>query len=162
MSRFIPYPLMAVALLIMWLLLQQSLSLGTFLLGAVISLFACWAVAALEPDRPKVRRPWLFVKLFFVVALDVLHSNIAVTRIVLAGRRRPSTSNFVTIPLELTDRTGLTLLACIVTATPGSAWLEYDTADSSVLIHVLDLPDPQAWSNMLKTRYESLLLEIFQ
>ncbi|HUH76679.1 MAG TPA: Na+/H+ antiporter subunit E, partial [Devosia sp.] len=111
---------------------------------------------------PKVRRPWLFIKLFFVVALDVLHSNIAVTRIVLAGKRRPSTSGFVTIPLELTDRTGLTLLACIVTATPGSAWLEYDTADSSVLIHVLDLPDPQAWSDMLKTRYESLLLEIFQ
>ena len=58
--------------------------------------------------------------------------------------------------------TGLAVLACIVTATPGSAWLEHRAADNSVLIHLLDLKSDQEWITTFKDRYETLLLEIFQ
>ena len=56
---------------------------------------------------------------------------------------------------------GLAILAVIVTSTPGSAWLEYDSSRNSVFIHVLDLVDEDQWRDLLKARYEKLLLEIF-
>ena len=62
--------------------------------------------------------------------------------------RRPSTSTMV--------------LAIILTATPGTAWLDYNSARGTLLLHVLDLVDESAWLTLIKTRYEHLLLEIFE
>ena len=162
MRQVLPYPLLSFGLLGMWLLLQQSLGLGQILLGSVVALFAGQAMAALQPVQPRIRKPLKIVWLFILVTIDVIRSNFAVALIVLQGRRREQTSGFITVPLVLRDRTGLAVLACIVTATPGSAWLEYDVTRDSVLIHVLDLVDEASWIETLKHRYERLLLEIFQ
>ena len=160
-KRILPHPLLAVALLVLWLLLQQSASLGHILLGAVIAILASQAMAKLEPERLVIRKPWLILKLIGFVTADIFRSNLAVARLVLAGRHREQTAGFLLLPLDLTNRSALAVLSCIVTATPGSAWLEYDAVHSTVLIHVLDLVDEQSWIDTLKTRYEALLLEIF-
>ena len=76
------------------------------------------------------------------------------------GRGR--TAGFVAIPLELRDRTGLAVLSCIVTSTPGTAWAEYDSQSGVLLIHVLDLIEEQDWIDLIKTRYEATLQEIFE
>ena len=162
MSRLLPYPMLAALLLMMWLLLQQSLNPGHFLLGTVIAVVASHAMAALQPQPVKVRRLGKIVKLIVLVTLDIIRSNVAVTRIILHGRPRRQTEGFLIVPLKLTNTYGLVILAGIVTATPGSAWIEYNAARSRVLIHVLDLVDEREWSETLKNRYEVLLLEIFE
>jgi multicomponent K+:H+ antiporter subunit E len=162
MRQILPYPLLSLGMLILWLLLQQSLGLGQILLGSVVALFAGRALAALQPEQPRIRRPFKIIQLMVLVAMDVLRSNLAVARLVLQGRHREQTSGFLLLPLELRDRSALAVLACIITATPGSAWLEYDAARGTVLIHVLDLADGQSWIDTIKHRYERLLLEIFQ
>ena len=82
--------------------------------------------------------------------------------IILQGRRRERVAGFVAIPLDLRDRTGLAVLACIVTSTPGTAWIEYGADSGVLLIHVLDLVDEEAWVTLIKTRYEAMLMEIFE
>lgn len=161
MTRLFPHPWLTVALTLLWLLLQQSVSLGQVLLGFLVAFAASHAMARLQPQRPKIRRPALLLKLFVAVVFDIMRSNVSVTRIILAGERRKSTSGLINMPLELKSPAGLAVLSCIITATPGSAWLEYMPADNSVLIHVLDLIDEQDWVDTIKRRYESLLLEIF-
>jgi multicomponent K+:H+ antiporter subunit E len=162
MKRVLPYPLLWLFLVVMWLLLNRSLGLGQILLGAGIALFACWGVAALEPPKPKLRRPGVMLALLGLVLVDIVRSNIEV--IILLLRRGPERHQpaFLVIPLELKDPNGLAVLACIVTATPGSAWINYDSARGNVMIHVLDAPDQAAWAETLKQRYEARLLEIFQ
>lgn len=162
MSRIFPYPLLTLALTLMWLMLQQSAGLGHILLGFFVAWLASLAMARLQPHKPRIRRPGLILKLAAEVTVDILRSNLAVTRIVVAGERRETTAGFLKMPLELKDPMGLAVLSCIVTATPGSAWLEYDPEESHVLIHVLDLIDEHEWIDTIKRRYESLLLEIFQ
>lgn len=162
MKRVLPYPLLFVGLLLMWLLLQQSLGLGHILLGGLIAFGATHAMAALQPERPKIRRPGKIIKLIVLVLADVARSNLAVAGIILRGRRDEHKSGFLLLPLELKDKSGLAVLSCIVTATPGSAWLEYDPVGSTVLVHVLDLIDEQEWIDTIKHRYEALLLEVFQ
>ena len=162
MTRIFPHPLLTVALTLMWLLLQQSVGLGNILLGFVVAWSASHAMARLQPHKPKIRRPGLVLKLIAEVTVDIIRSNIAVSRIILAGERRETTAGFIKMPLELKDPAGLAVLSCIITATPGSAWLEYSPAESSVLIHVLDLIDEREWVETVKRRYETLLLEIFQ
>ncbi len=161
MSRVLPYPLLTAALLLMWLLLT-SFSLGQFLLGGLVALMASRAMTALQPSKPRIRRWRVIPKLAGIVALDILRSNIAVFSIIIQGRRRERVSGFVVIPLDLRDPTGLAVLSCIVTSTPGTAWVEYDPASGILLIHVLDLIDKDEWVTLVKNRYEALLMEIFE
>lgn len=161
MSRVLPYPLLTASLLLMWLLLT-SFSLGQFLLGGLVALTASKAMTALEPSKPRIRRWRVIPKLAGIVALDILRSNVAVFSIIVQGRRRERVSGFVAIPLDLRDRTGLAVLSCIVTSTPGTAWVEYDPVSGILLIHVLDLVDKDEWVTLIKNRYEALLMEIFE
>ena len=54
----------------------------------------------------------------------------------------------------------LAVLACILTCTPGTAWVEYDSTANKLLIHVFDLVDEAYWIDLIKNRYERLLLEM--
>ena len=160
MNRFLPYPLLWLALLAMWLALNGSVAPGQVLLGAVIATFACWSVRRLEPPKPRLRHIGTILQLIGHVVTDVVRSNIAVIGLVVTGRT--PRSKFVTIPLELREPNGLAILACIITATPGSAWIEYDSMLNQVTIHVLDTEDEAAWNAALKRNYERRLMEIFQ
>jgi multicomponent K+:H+ antiporter subunit E len=161
MTSLLPYPLLAVSLFVMWLLLN-GLSAGHALLGAIIALAASRLMAALEPDKPRLRRWSRIPKLVLLVAADIARSNIAVARIILQGGHGKGAAGFVVIPLELSDRTALAILACIISSTPGTAWVEHHPGSGRLRIHVLDLVDEQYWIDQIKRRYESLLLEIFE
>lgn len=162
LRRWLPHPLMAGFLLLAWLLLRQSLSPGTILVGAVIALGLAWAFGRLRPPRARVRHWPLLGRLLLRVARDIVRSNLAVARIVLRPRHDGFRSGFVAIPLELTDPYGLATLACIITSTPGTIWVDHDSVRNVLLIHVLDLVDEDAWIATIKQRYERPLLEIFQ
>lgn len=160
MKRILPYPLLWLALVAMWLVLMGSVAPGQVLLGIVIATIACLAVAPLEPPKARLRNVGTILQLIGIVAVDVVRSNIAVLMLIMSGR--PPRSAFVRVPLDLKDPNGLAVLACIVTATPGSAWIHHDSARSEVIIHVLDTEDDAAWNVTLKRTYEQRLLEIFQ
>jgi multicomponent K+:H+ antiporter subunit E len=161
MSRVLPYPVLTAALLLMWMLLT-AFTPGQFLLGGAVAVAASRAMAALQPSKPRLRRWQLIPRLVGIVMLDILQSNVAVAGLILRGSGRERTSGFVAIPLDLRDRTGLAVLACIVTSTPGTAWVEYAHDANVLLIHVLDLVDEEEWIALIKDRYESLLMEIFE
>ena len=162
MSRFLPYPLLWIAMLALWLLLSGSIGVGQILLGVVIATLACWAMRRLEPAKPRIRHPWLIVEVLAILALDILRSNVAVFLLILRPGPQRHQPRFLVIPLELREPNALAILACIVSATPGSAWLDYDVAAGAVTIHVLDVPDEAAWIAAFKQQYEQRLLEIFQ
>ncbi|MBX6373833.1 MAG: Na+/H+ antiporter subunit E [Acetobacteraceae bacterium] len=162
MRRVLPHPLLTACLLVMWLLLNQSLTAGSVILGGVLALGASRALVRLEPPRARFRRPGVALQLAFIVLRDIIRSNIAVARIILRPGRGDRRSGFVRIPLDMRDPYGLAVLACIITATPGTIWVEYDSASRSLLLHILDLIDEDAWARIIKGRYESRLMEIFE
>jgi len=163
MRRWLRHPLMALFLLLVWLLLRQSLAPGAIISGVVVALVLSWAFGKLRPPRarPRLRRSALMLRLLWRVLRDIVRSNLAVARIVLRPRGEV-TSGFVAIPLELVDPYGLAALACIITSTPGTIWVDHDSHRHVLLIHVLDLVDEAAWIDTIKQRYERPLLEIFQ
>lgn len=169
MKRWLPHPLLWVALVLLWLLLNQSLWLGHVLLGAALAFVACLAYARLE-DGPRwatgragpLRRLRLALELLVLVSVDMVRSNVAVARIVLNRGTVGRTAGFLDVPLALRDPLGLALLAAIITATPGTAWTRYDPAQGILTMHILDLVDEATWIETIQGRYERRLLEIFE
>jgi multicomponent K+:H+ antiporter subunit E len=160
MTWLVPFPVLSAGLLVLWLLLN-GLSVGHILLGGTFALIGGWAFAVLEPPKMRLRRPLTVFRLAAFVFADIVRSNVAVARIILGLEPRRWTSGFVDIPLQLRDPYALAALACIITSTPGTLWVDFNEASGTLTIHVLDLVDENEWVRTIKGRYERLLLEIF-
>ncbi len=151
------------ALLALWLVLNESLAPGQVLLGAALALGGVAVYSRLQLPANRVRnRPGAALRLLGLVVADIVRSNLAVARIVLGLDRGQRSAGFLALPLELRHPGGLAVIACIITATPGTSWVRYDSAANVVTIHVLDLVDADDWIRLFKQRYERLLMEIFQ
>lgn len=162
MTRLLPFPLVSVCLLALWLLLNQAVTFGHILLGSLVALVGGQMLTALALPPVRIRRPGAILRLLQLVAVDIVHSNLAVGRIVLGFGRRQRRSGFVEIPLDMRDPYGLASLACIITSTPGTLWVNFDAQRGALTIHVLDLVDEEEWVRTIKDRYERHLLEIFE
>lgn len=150
------------ALLALWLVLNESFAAGHVLLGAVLALGGVAVYSRLQPAAKRVRnRPLAGLQLLALVLADIVRSNIAVARIVLNPRTK-RTAGFLALPLELRHPAGLAAVACIITATPGTSWARYDATRNIVTIHVLDLLDEEEWVHIFKQRYERRLREILE
>ena len=159
--RWLPYPLLSGVLALIWLVINQSLSPGTVLLGVALGLLLGRVFGLLRPPRVRIRHYPLAARLLLRVGFDIVRSNLIVARLILRGDGRVH-SGFVAIPLTLTSHHGLAVLGCIITSTPGTIWVSYDPIGNMLLIHVLDLVDEQTWIDTIQQRYERPLLEIFQ
>lgn len=161
-KRILPAPMLSLALLVLWLLLNRSLSAGHFVLGGVLALAIPLLTAGLRPLPVRVRAPGAVLRLALTVMGDTVQSNIAVARLLLAPGRRRHPSGFVQIPLELRDANALAVLAVIVSIAPGTAWAELSVDRSVLMLHVLELDDADAIAAQIKRRYERPLMEIFE
>ena len=65
------------------------------------------------------------------------------------------------MPLALTSPEAITVLAGTITMTPGTVSAELSADGRALLVHGLDVPDPEALVAEIKSRYEARLLEIF-
>jgi multicomponent K+:H+ antiporter subunit E len=162
MMHWLPFPLLSGCLVVLWLLLNQTLSADHVVVGCILAIGGALAMSRLQLPSARLRRAGALIRLALLVLADITRSNVAVARIILTPGRRRQTSGFMTIPLELRHPYGLAVLACIITSTPGTIWVNHDSLTSMLTIHVLDLIDESAWIRTIKRRYERLLLEIFQ
>lgn len=161
MSRILPYPVLSAALAGTWLLLNAPVTPGTGLLALAVGLLVPTVMRALRPDAVRVRAPGALMRLVGVVAYDMIRSNLDVARIILGLRRGERKTGYVTVPLDLRDPFALTVLSVMLTATPGTLWVQYDSDTGTLLMHVLDLTEGDDWVRRIKTRYERPLMEIF-
>jgi len=162
MRRLLPSPALSVALLLLWILLTQSLSAGTLVLGAALALFWPAVTVGLRPAPVRLRRPLLLARLCCRVVLEMLKSNVEVATAILTQRSHVIRSGFVFVPLELKDPNGLAVLAMIVTFTPGTAWAQLSADQRVLLLHVLAIQSEADLVAFIKHHYERPLREIFE
>jgi multicomponent K+:H+ antiporter subunit E len=156
-------PVFLGVLLVMWLLLNSTVSLGHILLGLTISALLLAAALGLRPLQPKLRKGYRLIVLIAHVFIDIIRSNIGVARVILGlVGQRDIRSGFMNIPLDMRDPHGLSALSMIITATPGTVWVELSKDRSTLTIHVLDLIDESEWIDRIKNRYERPLMEVFE
>lgn len=162
MRRWLPSPPLSLALFLVWLLLNQTLDLGTFLMAAILAVVVPLLTRSLRPATVRMHRPGVALRLWVRVLVDLTHSVLAVTTLLLTRRTSAINSQFVEIPLDLRDPNALAVLAMICCLTPGTAWGELSFDRSKLLLHVFDLKDEAEFIAFIKQRYEAPLMEIFE
>jgi len=161
MRKLFPHPIFALFLALVWCLLQESLQLITFLLGYVLSLFILWLTKGFWHYHIRFKKWPLAIMLGFVFFYEVMVANLQVLRLVFTPRLklRPV---FLELPLELKNDFSITILAFMITLTPGTLSVDVSEDRKYILVHCLNTKEPQKVSDRIKRRFEKPLLEILQ
>lgn len=160
-SRWLPMPIHSIMLLVVWLMLNGSLSLGHIILGSILAICIPLICAPLQVPQPKIARPYRAIRYMLMVLGDIVVANIQVALLVVGPMRRIN-PGFVAVPLDLQDTLPITVLASTVTMTPGTVSCEVTEDKKWLYVHVLDMPkDEQEVIEHIKQRYEAAIKEIF-
>jgi multicomponent K+:H+ antiporter subunit E len=157
-ARRIVAPLL---LAVFWLLLVNELSLAQAALGLVLAAGTLALTSRFRAPPPPVRRAGVLVELAALFAYDLVVANLAVARAALSPAM-PINPRFVRVPLDVRDPNAATLLAGLVTLTPGTVSVDLDLARRVLTVHVLLAQDEAAAVRGIKQRYEARIKEIFQ
>lgn len=161
LRRFLPHPLLSLTIALVWVALANEVSAGSVVMGCLVGLVIPVLTQPFWPDRPLLRRPWLSLAYLGIVLHDIVVANIQVARLILFRRNDELRSAYVTVPLALTSPEAITVLAGTITMTPGTLSAELSADGRALLVHGLDVPDPDALVAEIKSRYEARLMEIF-
>lgn len=156
-----PHPWLSVFLLLIWMLIMNSVSAGTWLLGLVLA----WGIPQLTdvfwPNPPKLHRPLVLLRFALRVLFDIAVANMEVAKLVV-GSNSKLQPGFVEYPLELTDDFAISLLASTISLTPGTVSADISDDRRVLLVHALTVDDEQALIETIKRRYERPLMEVFE
>lgn len=158
---WLPHPVLSLILLVLWCLLVRSVAPGQLLLGAAFAIGLPWFTRRFWLSAPRVRRMDRLLRLFPVFLWDVLVANVAVAGMILNVRRelRPM---WIVIPLRLTDPYAITTLANMISLTPGTVSAKLSPDRRKLLVHMIDVENPEAEVERITRRYETPLKEIFE
>ncbi|MDD3530197.1 MAG: Na+/H+ antiporter subunit E [Gallionellaceae bacterium] len=159
--KLLPHPLLSLALALIWLLLNNSAAPGQLVLGLLLGWLIPLFTRAFWPDRVRIRRPVVLLRLVGVLLYDIVVANLAVARRILGDPERLAPA-FVEVPLDLTSDLAISLLANTICLTPGTVSARLAADRRSLLVHALDAPDPAATRAQIKARYEAPLKEVFE
>lgn len=176
LRRLLPHPWLALWLWLAWLLLNGTVAPAHLLLGAVLALVLSRLGPAASPSSPSpasppsarraargapLRRPQVAVRLAARVLRDIVVANLQVAARIL-GPADALTPRFVWVPLDVREPRAIGLLAGIVTMTPGTVSAELSDDRTWLLVHGLDVDDPDALVAEIKDRYETPIRELFE
>ena len=161
MSRILPQPLITVGLFATWLLLHNSVSAGLLVSGVVLAVLLPLGTRHFWPEYPRTVRVRPLIRLLGVVIYDIIIANLRMVVLILGpnSRLRP---HFVVVPVTAQHPFAITLFASIISLTPGTVSANLSGDRRSLLVHDLDVEDPDTAVRRVKERYEKPLMEIFE
>lgn len=162
LRKLFPHPLLSLTLTLVWLALQNSVSLGGIVMGLILGTIIPMLTAPYWPNRPRIHSPVKAAAYVLLVMWDIVKANVQVALIVLFKPVSKLQPAWVTVPLDLRSPEAITVLAGTVTMTPGTVSSDLSADGKALLVHCLHAPDPDAVVADIKARYESRLKEIFE
>ena len=143
-----------------WLLMTNSLAPGQIVLGLVLaSVIGAYAPRFEQPPL-RIRRLPALIAYVGLLLWDILRANLTVARQVL-GPVHALQPAFLEVPLSATHPLVISLFASTITLTPGTVSCELSADRRFLRVHALHSTDPAADIALLKARYETRLMAIF-
>ncbi len=148
-------------LALFWTALAGDADVATFLTGFGLGYaLLAWLRPLPESARYARRVPAVAgLMAFFVWELVVSTLRVAGDVVTPQRLRRPG---IVAVPLDAESDAEITLLACLVTLTPGSLSLDVSEDRTRLYVHAMFVDDPDEVRRQIKQGFERRILEVLR
>jgi multicomponent Na+:H+ antiporter subunit E len=158
-SKLLALLFVNLSLALIWHLFLPAWGALDYVIGFVVG-----ALALSVYERAYGWRLYWLVSFLLLVGKEIIVSNIALAWLLLQPHPRLA-PGIVAIPLDVTSDLEVTILATIITLTPGTLSLELGQNDHGqrvLYVHNLVVDDPAAMRQSIKETFERKLLRVTQ
>ncbi|MFN3952138.1 MAG: Na+/H+ antiporter subunit E [Thermaurantimonas sp.] len=159
-SKFLMNNLLA----FVWIALTGTFALKNFVFGFVLSYFILWIISTGIGQQNNGSRKYFIIvpkiiAFFFFFIYELLKANIQVAYDVITPRDHMA-PGIVMIPLDARTDLEITLLANLISLTPGTLSLDVSDDRSVLYVHGMFIKDKEAFVKSIKNGFERRLLEL--
>lgn len=151
--------LMNLLLAFVWLALGGNFSLTNFLFGFLMSFAIMWIISLNSEDRKyfKIAPKMVGFVFFFLYELTKANIQVAIEVMTPKNNMKPG---IVRYPLDAKTDFEITVLANLISLTPGTCSLDVSTDRKVLYIHSMYIEDKEQFIMDIKTGFERKLLAI--
>ncbi len=144
-----------------WCALMGTFDPGTFVAGFLLAFAALSLSSPMFGQAAYFRRVLLSARLgaYFLYELTVSGLQVAWDVITPGHGSRPG---ILAVPLDIEDPLQITVLANLISLTPGSLSLDVSPDGRTLYVHEMFLDDPDATRRRIKQGFERLIREAMQ
>jgi len=147
-------------LAVLWAMIR-GVEVPNLVVGFLLAYLVLWTVRPVLGDTAYFRKTGGLLRFAVFLLVELILANLRVARDVLSPRprRRPGV---VAVPLEARTDVEITLLANLITLTPGSLSLEVSEDRRVLFVHSMFVDSPEGLREEIKTGFERRLLELLR
>lgn len=149
------------ALAAVWAAALGDFSLPNLAAGFVLGFGVLWLVRDGRQGRRQARKGLRVLELAALFLWELLLSSLRVAWDVVTPRHRARPA-VIALPLDVTSDGAITLLASLISLTPGSLSLDLSEDRRTLFVHVMFLGDEETVKRDLKDTFERRIREIFR
>ena len=153
--------LINILLALSWGAVTGSFAAINLAFGFILGTGALYIIREQVGTQRYVRRIWQIVDLGFMFIYELVLSAIRVAGIVMRPRIELS-PGIIAYPLTVDRDFEITMLANLITLTPGTLSVDVSEDRKHLYVHCIDVPDPQATIDDIRTGFERKILEAFR
>lgn len=157
-----PLFLINVLLALTWGAVTGSFSAQNLLFGYVVGAATLLIIREQTGAIGYLRRTIRVLSLIWLFLYELMLSGYRVAKIVLTPGRMPLKPAIIGYPLKVTRDFEITMLANLITLTPGTLSVDVSDDRRTLYIHALDVPDPNAMRRDIAEGFETKILAAFR
>ncbi|MEM5788760.1 MAG: Na+/H+ antiporter subunit E [Syntrophobacteraceae bacterium] len=151
-----------ILLAFVWVAVAGHFNSETFMMGFVLAYLILWTVqgAAAEPTRYFTKASRVFSFIMFFIS-ELVKANLRVAHDVITARHhgRPGV---VAIPLSVQSDAQITLLANLITLTPGTLSLDVSADRKFLFVHAMYIYGADEFRRNIKEGFERRVMEVLE
>ncbi len=150
--------LINILLALAWGAVTGSFLLINLVFGFVLAAIALWIIREQFHTSVYIYKAWRITSLILVFLMDLVVSAFRVAVIVLSPIRSYQ-PGFVAFPLSTDRNAEISILANMITLTPGTLSIDVSDDKSTLYIHCIDVPDTEALKANIADGFERKIME---
>ncbi|WP_421381072.1 Na+/H+ antiporter subunit E [Bacillus salacetis] len=143
----------------LWMFLQVSFTSTSFIIGYILGLIITFAFRRFFNSRFYMYRVFAVISLLLLFLKELVLSNIAVLKTILKPKLDIKPGIFA-LPTELKTDWEITLLANLITLTPGTLVVDISYDNKILYIHTIDIDDVDEAVDDIKNSFEKAIMEV--
>lgn len=143
----------------LWMFFESSVTVSTFIIGYILGLIIIFVMRRFFSSRFYLYRVFAVIWLVLLFLKELLLSNLAVLKIVLHPKL-PIRPGIFALETKLESDWEITLLANLITLTPGTLVVDMSKDNKTLYIHSMDIEDVQEAVESIKNSFEKAILEV--
>lgn len=153
--------LLNILLAIAWILLTGEVTAENFIEGVIIGYLILWVSKSALGGKKYFRKIPKAISFFFYFIKELIVANMKVAFDIITPKDYMQ-PGIVAVPLDTETDMEITLLANLITLTPGTLSLDVSKDKKVLYIHTLYLDNPEKFRNEIKNGMEKRLLEVLR